>query len=503
MSENFNQIKKKFLLKAVCFSSAIGIGIGILIVGILLLIFKLTAVNLWVGYYVLVGIGAMVLSGGICFLLLRPTDKKVAKSLDEEFGLGEKVQTMVAFQGEEGDILALQRQDTNEKLRSLPKRKTKPGSIFKGLAVGVLAVTFFFAGVLVPSRHQASGETPPKPFDLSAMQRAAIAQLIGDVQKSELSENNKSATIIVLQNLSDSLETTQLDSAMRAAVFSAVAMIDKIFETANSYIAVTNKLFGSTYTVSFARDVMNGVLYYRSDGTPISDLDSVTFKWNKNEDGIKAIISEGASSFNGEFAELRGTELKNVLISYVDSLSVVRSLGLAEKDNLRFALLTIAEDLNIVVQNLSEGGYSTSALHEQIGAACNRYVTNATEACMEQAYNCMMNVFVRQRLATIFSISLNELPAVTLPDGYTDSSSGGNDEDGSHSGGGGDETSKYGSNDIIFYPVTEEYVEYGTVLNEYLKKMQEYLNSGEISDDLAKYINEYFDSLYSGIQQSK
>ena len=51
------------------------------------------------------GIVAALIAGGLAYIFLRPNNKKLAKKLDKELALHEKVQTMVEFKDAE-DIMA-------------------------------------------------------------------------------------------------------------------------------------------------------------------------------------------------------------------------------------------------------------------------------------------------------------------------------------------------------------------------------------------------------------
>ena len=116
MNEIFKKLKRKKFLTAACIAAGTGVAAGLIAAGSVLLALKLSEININAGWYVLIGLGVAAIAGGVAFWVLLPTDKKVAKEIDREHALNEKVQTMVAFAGDDGDMVELQRQDAEEKL---------------------------------------------------------------------------------------------------------------------------------------------------------------------------------------------------------------------------------------------------------------------------------------------------------------------------------------------------------------------------------------------------
>ncbi|MDE7453745.1 MAG: hypothetical protein K2N22_04985, partial [Clostridia bacterium] len=109
MDKNFSRFKKRVWLQILIKCIAIGLSAAAFAVNSVLLPCKLCGVNLFWLYYVLIGIGAFLIGGGITFVCLKTDDKKIAKLLDKELGLQERVQTALECQGEIGDIYELQR----------------------------------------------------------------------------------------------------------------------------------------------------------------------------------------------------------------------------------------------------------------------------------------------------------------------------------------------------------------------------------------------------------
>ncbi len=127
MSVKFSKIKRTQLLRAVVTAVSAGLSAGFLAVGAVLLAWKLGAFSLSAGAAagicagICVGVAALI--GLPLFFALRPSDEKIARRLDAEHGLNEKIQTMVEYGNREGEMVALQRADAAERLERLPAKK--------------------------------------------------------------------------------------------------------------------------------------------------------------------------------------------------------------------------------------------------------------------------------------------------------------------------------------------------------------------------------------------
>lgn len=114
-----------------------------------------------------------------------------------------------------------------------------------------------------------------------------------------------------------------------------------------------------------------------------------------------------------------------------------------------------------------------------------------------------MNIFVRARVANILGVSASQLPELDLGGEIgIGGGNGGDGEDnkgdGNNGGGWGTGDEKFGSNDLIYNPLTGEYVPYGELLKEYEAKMAEQADG--LPQDIRSFMEEYFKLLYGGIK---
>lgn len=131
--QGFRKFEKKFQRYALIKSAVFGLSCGIFAVSALWLVLKLRAVTFGVIWYILIGLGVAAATFGLCWLVCRPTEKKVAKKLDKDLRFGEKAQTMVEFQASQEDMARLQRTDADARLAVTPTKAVENGQALEKL----------------------------------------------------------------------------------------------------------------------------------------------------------------------------------------------------------------------------------------------------------------------------------------------------------------------------------------------------------------------------------
>ncbi len=516
MRGTFQKLKMKFLRNALLFSAAVGISCGLFLAGVLLLSFHLGSVSLHWGYYVLIGVSAALSAGGISYAFLHPTDRKIAKNIDGEFGLNEKVQTMVACADESGMMVEIQREDTLEILKSIPVAKPKWKRVFAcAVAVAVACAMFFAAvGVSMVSKN-ADAETPPyipvKPdedpvYEYDLYQQSAMAELISDVRASSLEDKEKQSVIGVLNDLDASLKKAERVSAMKTAVFASVAVIDSIVDDANSCRKISAELLQRDELIAGA--LLKGTGAYKVSASGLTQFDRVKALELRLGSLVDIAVElylqtsyETLAVEEQSQAEL-GEKIKALVSAIRESLL---ASDIAETDPLYASLYAFTSEVKKVNEKIDKG-FSDATLLNDLKDDYAAFRLSLVEALQKQSYRLAMNVFIRQKLAVIFDLSYEELPEMN--DAYLNGGGeiGDPDEEdpdnnqGDGGGGIGDNEEKYGGDDLIFNPDTREHEKYGNVLDEYYAKALDRILSGEIPQETAQYILDYFDILYSGIK---
>lgn len=496
MSENFEKLKRRFLINAIIVSAVCGVSAGVFSACAVLLVLKLCGISINAGYYVLMGIGCAAACGGALFLILRPDNKKVAKKLDEEYCLNERVQTMVECADREGEIITLQREDASERLSKLPP-KSRLNELLKLAVIPVLAVAMMFTGIFVPG-VPAEGDVPDVPIDVTYRQKVALAQLIENVKDSNLEQSLSAAVVVVLEEFSESLDDIEFESVMKSTVISTVTVIDSLFASANSYVEINTALRKQDKTKDVGSSILKSVTSYK--GANITTLEKVNSLSYDGDAVITSYLTAGVKEIREALNETGGLRFGDMATAINEFLApfdaALDEAGYTEADALHAALSTLSSSLADCSVNAT-GAWSPAAIWGEVDKAFDVFVKNGTVALSAQMYNCMMDEFVRGRLAAIFGIDLSELPSLdtVIPDDGTNDPFKPEEPDKPNTGGVGPGNSLYGSNDIVYDPVNEEHTAYGNVFQAYFNEMEERINRGDIADELIKIINEYFKNL--------
>lgn len=532
MTENFYKLKKKILYAAIIKSAVIGLSAGLFVAGVLLLALSLSNNSIFWGFYVLIGVGVAAISGGVSFLLMRPTDMKVAKKYDNKYSLNEKLQTMVAFAGQEGDIFALQREDAAQALAGVPAQKISLGLIWHYCVIALLALVMIFLAVFIPAAAQ-EGENPDpdnpdnpvigddpneenEVFEYDLFMQSAIGELISNVRASSLEKAEKDAVVAVLETLDSNLNSIDTKGSMHTAVVSAIAVIDGIFYNANSFRKISGEV--EKFDENIAKAMRAGIAVYNSSSAPLTDINRVKAFESRLGDlieiALEGPLENSAVSLkvpqNGKTDEETGevVKLADVLPQYVESFE--KYLQDADKDDqINASLESFKNSLNKTLTKLGKG-YKDETLFTEMDTAYTALSTNLNAALNVQCYNCVMNLFVREKLAAIFGIDAGELPSFNddlkqVGSGSTgddDPGNTGDDDPNGNGGGNGKYDFVFGSDDMIYDPDSATQVSYGEVLDEYYAKVQNKIIAGEVSEELADILKSYFEILYNGLKDN-
>lgn len=501
MVEKFNELKKKYAVITLLKSLIAGAFFALFVVGVVLLGVKLGAARLAWYYYLIIGLGSFAGAFGLTFLLTRYTDKSLAKHLDEEYGLNEKVQTMVEFAGQDGDVLALQREDTERTLENLPKKKITFAKIWQYVVITVLGIAFFVSGIAVPSRYVAPEVDVDDKFVLNEWDEKALEQLIADVKSSDLEEKVSVPTIAALELLKDSLGGIKTNSEMREAVKNCATSIDEAVVLANSYRDVAEAVNEFSVLDKFKSALISASKSYEGD-VAISSISQVKAEQKQSEGKIRTALAVFTDSFLAKVkAAESNVEIRDTVFEIVDPINDAMAdedlMNKLAEDDLYKAIYDFSESFTVV----REEYYWRDDLKTIVSSSCTNFVSAAAKELVVQVYNRMMEDMIFNSLYDIFGVKVYPSD-LTLSDSSDD---GVNDGDnGSQGGGLGDNNVVYGGDDAVYDPTTGTYVPYGQVWNEYVAKLYERLNDEEsgLSEEMKSYINNYIGILYGNFTDS-
>ena len=501
LSDRFYKIKKEHLISAIVKSAVCGISLGLAVTGVLLLALKLGAISLAAYYYVLIGLGVAICGGVALFMLFKPTDKQVAKLTDENYNLGERVQTALEYSDESGTVVELQRADAEEKIGSLPARKFSFARIWKLIVIAVAALAIAVVGIAVPAREPKGDrfvDPDSTPREVTELERAGVRELIGNIQASSLDEGLKISVGGVLEQLLVDLDTANTEGTVKHAVDTAIDRSGVVLFATLSYIGAGTALTNANQTY-LGQAVTNGGGVYRFYLLTLYDevrtFDAIKY------DASNAKVGKAVTLLRNELTTGISGGLEEILENTASGISsALASANLSESDGLCVLLKSFADGLSDIKSNIAGGADDTEA-QAKISDLVSKFIVNTTNEVSAQAYNAAIKVFVSNRLKTVFGYSPLELPVVDTDrdDGDTDApDDGGNktpDDDHQSSGSGGSGEMEYGRDDMVWVP-GRGYMKYGDIIEEYYSLINQYLHSEELTEEQKNMISAYYDILF-------
>ncbi|MBQ9730483.1 MAG: hypothetical protein IJV80_06720 [Clostridia bacterium] len=473
MRSGFKALKEKLHSQALVKTVAWSLAAGLFAVGVLNFVLRFQYVVLAPLIYVAIGLGAAVLTAVPLFFVLYESDKRIARRLDKQHGLNESVQTMIEYANDNGEIVELQRAETEKKLSAIPA-KFEFKKVWVSLTSLVVAAATFITSVLVPVPPLSSGDTPPpitdKPFALTEYHKLAVANLVEDVRSADANAQEKTEVAATLEELVVRLETVAKQKRMKELVSGAMLTIDGVADEINT----CDDIF-KTIAVSPVASMDLFALTVGNTDVQVLDL-------NLN-DFLASFANEAKSLQNSATAV---TEFSGAATAAITLLETV----VPTTDGLMVATKELAQAV----------GGATAATYEDLQTALKSAALGKKSgleiALSSQFKNRGLTDEVISRLQLIF-----ELTAADIPDFENDwlsiggGSGTGTDQDDENLNDGSvpDGGTQYASDDEIFDPDKGEYVPYG----ELIIKHQKYINDREstLSDEVKQYFRDYFDEL--------
>ena len=248
MSGIFLKFKKRLNTIRLIRALMVGAAAGMIAGGVWLFLWKKAVIGFEPIYSLLVGFGVGLLAALITFLVGGKSNKALAEELDSSFGLRARVQTMIAYQEEQGEMLDVQREDAERALAEIPLRSYKFKKLWLFILIVVIAAAPLTIGVMASNVRD---YVPPEvitPFELSAMQENGIIELIGDVEKSQLEDEYKTPMVEELNSLLKKLKQIKTEPEMQAALAHSMEVIRQITYDSSTSTEVLNALWDSQDT---------------------------------------------------------------------------------------------------------------------------------------------------------------------------------------------------------------------------------------------------------------
>ena len=473
MPNGFNQIKKHLWISAIWKSGLLAISLGTFTSALYILMQKILTNSVSPLIPILCGVGCAVPVFAVAFLLLMPTDKRLAKKLDRDLSLGEKAQTMLQHKNDSGLMVEIQREDTNARLIELAPTFTKPKRLYMNFIAPVLAVAILLPTLLLPLKAIDQPETPDNSdpiVEATDWQKTAVSELIEYVTNSKLEDVAKVEVIASLEELLLYLDTDFTEADLKLYVVSVIIVINATIVVTNTYDEISLALTSSENE------------YVQPLGQAINSLNALTVKQ--------------------ELLHIKSNMQKDQIAAFAaDMITLLGTVTPIEGDVMLPALKDFADKYASVAAEM--GNYTDAWVSNNISGANDTLYSGISVELQVQKDNDTVRKYVIRRLVEIFNIPDELIPEdIKLNLGTNgDDYIYGDDEDKDetlNSGGLGDGNQLFGSNDTVYDPVTNTHVPYGEILNAYYTRVTEQLLAGGVSDTLADFMRSYFDSLYDG-----
>lgn len=473
MKNRFYKLKSQFHKEAILKIATGAIAFGSLSLGVVLLVLRLNYINLSPFVYAAIGAGATLLAAGALCLPLYKSEKRIARRLDEEFGLDESVQTMLEYKNESGEIVSLQRKETEKRLAKIPIGFDLK-HCWQYIVALVLAFGVFVTAIFVPVAKKQT-EAPPPPsteqaFALTEYHRLAIANLISEVKASSADESEKTQIVADLEKLLVDLEPIKKQAKMKELVVATMLSADGKADVVNT----CDDLY-KTLSVSESPSVDAFATIVGTTDIQLLDENLTAFRKQFQNEENKA---ETVEALLDEFA---GTATA--------ALTLV-STTVSAQDPLYLAAKGAVDSVNAVT------GETYESLHTALETATLGAKGGLELALAQQNENRLLSDTVIDSLQLIFELSDSDLPDFNndwLLSNGGGSGVGDDDEESGNDGGYSSDQKAYGSDDEIFDPDTGTYKQYGELIVEY----QGYINdiAANLSEELKAYYIKYFDEL--------
>lgn len=475
MDNNFNKFKNKIIIETLikCFAYAFCLSVISFFSVFLLIKLNITDFNLL--YLVLIAIGELILVGGVLFLIFKPSKMKIAKRIDKELNLNEKVQTMIEYIDDEGLMKKVQREDT---LNILSKTSVKKISfkisllliIMLVLSLGVCVTALCIPSVQDDEIINNENNNPNKEDDLiyetDDWTIRALLDLIEEVKLSTCNESLKASYLILLQSLIETLE----EEVTVVDIKNEIREIISVVEFQLDLINTNNEI----YTVLRESDtILIDKLAIQINLLNVTQVENALVNFSLLISGS----TEAIRDLSGQFGEL------------------LKKSQLNKEDNLYKTLL----DFSNSIDNAALSDDVNNAVNETI----DKYSAPILNEIVKQAENKRISDYIIEQLTLIFG--LNDENIENENPGEVEDPSDDDEKDnpeGNGPGGYGSGDLVFGSDDMFFDPETGK-IMYGEVITKYESHILNIIENGELSEEHQEYFKSYFDLLFGDFKKDE
>ena len=500
MNESYEKFKRKVMIEHFikCLLYALTLSAGSTF--ILFAIFKRIPIILDFWVYLLIGLLISACIFTFIYKRFKPSDIEIAKRLDKNLALNQKVQTMTELQNQKGILVEMQRENTLEKLNEIPTKKVPMKfsasmflTIFLSIAIGVGS---FFVPIkeIEAKSNTSSSSSSSSSFDTNNSSTSTfntednktdqdkIDDIIKDVEDSTLSDQEKEDIKNELEDLKDKLENSENRDQ---DIEDTKDKIDQIIDQNNSKNLIGEEL-------------------KKSSNTLIANLGEALI----SADSTK--IHEALQAFVDYLTTLTDTELSNALEEIVNEIKLaLQNSQVEDTDELYASLNKLADTLNKIGEDLKNALITNEEAYLRIAEAFKTAEEEINKALEQQIADEETKKEIDEKLDDMKNNPNgdkeedgdgdNPTDKPNDGDGENDDNKGDNPDDenknDNNNGSTGDGKNEYGSNDLI-YSKDGESSEYGDVIDDYYTDVINGDTEGDVPEDIIDIIEDYFSILY-------
>lgn len=259
------------------------------------------------------------------YILTKPSDKSIAKRLDNDLHLQEKMSTMIEFNDMDGIIIDKQHEDAIDALNKQTPKNIKLKLNSFTLPIFIISMGLFTGSFFMPSlsNNIVDPIIPANPSDnIDSILKEFVSEGKSSIDNIDPGDDVNDKLDKILDTVIQDLEETTDPDDRENIINNAKNDVDKVIDDANSKDEIGDELI-------------------KSDDDALKKLGQAI------KDGDVDKISEALGELKDEFERLNGQELVDKLHSIADTIrNALENSQIPEGDPLRDALKKLADELD-------------------------------------------------------------------------------------------------------------------------------------------------------------
>ena len=499
MNGRFLRFKRKFRFIGITKSILLGLFFGFVAGGVFLLLSKREIIPFEERLYLPIAIGVFVFFSATLYLVFRVSTSRAASRVDEVLSLDEKVQTMIQYRKQNETIVMLQRADTENTLAAANRGLIKFKFWWLFVLLALIGAAFF-----VYAYTYEIPEDPPEieeevPFKITALQIAAMEELIRYVDNSEMELVYKEVISASLKVLLEDLKIADTQKKKEVALKMAVDIMHKATSDSSSAAEILTAL--SNAEEKSVKNFAKQINYYDWKSEDGAELDGAIAMFRAAFVHLEASVNnpdmEKVSTETAALLEKTGKDISTALlvsgISKDDSLYSVLS-KLTNSNEEENGIYGIA----VISTLVSTKGYS--AAQNMLDKSFEDAKGDFFESLLQMKTNSEVGEFALLKVSDLFDYDIPPFERPKFEEGgskYDPSGSDGEDTDADIN-----IKENFGSDDLVLDPDSGEYVPYKELYSKRNEKMLDMIKNGDYTPEQKEAIQKYFSMLSGGITKN-